>query len=339
MPMTSLLLAIVDTVSILFMGDIMQHGEQLRSAHIPGTDTMQPASYDYSGYFTHIQPFIDGADFAVANMEFALGGPPYTGYPAFSAPESLAEEAARSGIDLFLCANNHICDRGRRGLESTLDKYDALGVPYTGIYRNSASEASANPYITEIGGIDVAFINFTYGTNGIKVPPPFVVNMMDGSSVRAAVERAGDAGADIIIVLPHWGQEYVTTPSREQREWAARILDWGADAVIGSHPHVVQDVEFPVAFSLGNLISNMSLRDTELGLMFRLDIAVTFWGFSFLAGWEAIPVWCSRPGGYGDGYTVLPVKEFLDREDEFRSRHNYQKMKDTYNRLKPLFEK
>ena len=102
---------------------------------------------------------------------------------------------------------------------------------------------------------------------------------------------------------------------------------------------MVQDVEFPVAFSLGNLISNMSLRDTELGLMFRLDIAVTFWGFSFLAGWEAIPVWCSRPGGYGDGYTVLPVKEFLDREDEFPSRHNYQKMKDTYNRLKPLFEK
>ena len=332
------LLTVVDTLSILFMGDVMQHRQQLHSALIPGTDSTLSSSYDYSSYFAHVQHFIDEADFTVANMEFCLGGPPYIGYPSFSAPEALAEEAAEAGIDLFLCANNHICDKGRRGLVSSLEKYGKIGVPVTGVYRDSLDEQKHNPYIAELGGVRVAFINFTYGTNGIRVPEPFIVNMMDKEKVRDAFVMAREKEADIIIALPHWGQEYTTVPDRRQREWAEFLLECGADAVIGSHPHVVQPVEFPVAYSMGNFISNMSLRNTELGLMIILKIAVTSYGDSYVAGLEAVPVWCSRPGGYGDGYTVLPVREFLDRKEEFRSGYNYTKMKDTYNRLKTLFE-
>ena len=332
------LLTVVDTLSILFMGDVMQHRQQLHSALIPGTDSTLSSSYDYSSYFAHVQHFIDEADFTVANMEFCLGGPPYTGYPSFSAPEALAEEAAEAGIDLFLCANNHICDKGRRGLVSSLEKYKKIGVPVTGVYRDSLDEQKHNPYIAEIGGVRVAFINFTYGTNGIRVPEPFIVNMMDKEKVREAFVMAREKEADIIIALPHWGQEYTTVPDSRQREWAEFLLECGADAVIGSHPHVIQPVEFPVAYSMGNFISNMSLRNTELGLMIILKIAVTSYGDSYVAGLEAVPVWCSRPGGYGDGYTVLPVREFLDRKEEFRSGYNYTKMKDTYNRLKTLFE-
>ena len=332
------LLTVVDTLSILFMGDVMQHRQQLHSALIPGTDSTLSSSYDYSSYFAHVQHFIDEADFTVANMEFCLGGPPYTGYPSFSAPEALAEEAAEAGIDLFLCANNHICDKGRRGLVSSLEKYGKIGVPVTGVYRDSLDEQKHNPYIAELGGVRVAFINFTYGTNGIRVPEPFIVNMMDKEKVREAFVRAREMEADIIIALPHWGQEYTTVPDSRQREWAEFLLKCGADAVIGSHPHVIQPVEFPVAYSMGNFISNMSLRNTELGLMIILKIAVTSYGDSYVAGLEAVPVWCSRPGGYGDGYTVLPVREFLNRKEEFRSSYNYGKMKDTYNRLKTLFE-
>ena len=332
------LLTVVDTLSILFMGDVMQHRQQLHSALIPGTDSTLSSSYDYSSYFAHVQHFIDEADFTVANMEFCLGGPPYTGYPSFSAPEALAEEAAEAGIDLFLCANNHICDKGRRGLVSSLEKYEKIGVPVTGVYRDSLDELEHNPYIAELGGVRVAFINFTYGTNGIRVPEPFIVNMMDKEKVREAFVMAREKEADIIIALPHWGQEYTTVPDSRQREWAEFLLECGADAVIGSHPHVVQPVEFPVAYSMGNFISNMSLRNTELGLMMILRIAVTSYGDSYVAGLEAVPVWCSRPGGYGDGYTVLPVREFLNRKEEFRSSYNYGKMKDTYNRLKTLFE-
>ena len=157
-------------------------------------------------------------------------------------------------------------------------------------------------------------------------------------SARAAMLRARKADADIIIALPHWGPEYVTEPSDVQREWADSLLAWGADAVIGTHPHVVQNVEFPVVYSLGNFVSNMSRHDTELGLAYRLDIAVTVSGLAFLAGGEAIPLWCSRPGGYGKEYTVLPVKEFVGRRDEFLGGWNYDRMIDTYTRLRPLFE-
>ncbi len=338
MTLSCLLLAAADTISVLFLGDIMQHEGQLRSALTPGADSSLAASYDYSSYFSHVKPLMDEADFTVANMEFCLAGPPYTGYPSFSAPESLAEEAAEAGVDLFLCANNHICDRGSRGLRSSIGKYRDIGVPFTGIYPDSTAEAEENPFITDIQGVRTAFVNFTYGTNGVNPAPPLIVNRMDGKDVRRAIDRAREAGAEIIIALPHWGQEYVTEPSAKQREWADRLLEWGADAVIGTHPHVIQNVEFPVAYSLGNFISNMSRRDTQLGLAYRLNIAVTPSGLAFVADGEAIPLWCSRPGGYGQKYTVLPVRVFLKKKEEFRNISDYEKMKDTYNRLKSLFE-
>lgn len=336
--LNTLALAIADTLTVLFIGDVMQHRNQLLSARIPDSDTTISSSYDYSSYFTHVRKFIDEADFTAANMEFCLGGAPYTGYPSFSAPESLAEEAADAGVDLFLCANNHICDKGRRGLASSLDKYSRIGVPVTGLYKDSVDEAGRNPFIADIRGTRVAFINFTYGTNGVRVPDPYMINMMDRAHVSGLISRAEDRGADIIIALPHWGREYVTAPDRIQREWAAFLLECGADAVIGTHPHVVQPVEFPVAYSLGNFVSNMSAVNTELGLMVAVKIAVTPEGQSSVAGFRVIPVWCSRPGGYCKAYTVLPVHEFLHREKDFLNKNNYKKMKDTYNRLKALFE-
>jgi len=122
-----------DTVRIVFVGDVMQHREQLRSAHIAGRDTVNAESYDYSSYFKYTQGRFKKAEVAVANMEFPCGAPPYRGYPAFSAPASLAAEAAKAGIDLFLCANNHICDRGAKGIAATLATYDSLGVVHTGL--------------------------------------------------------------------------------------------------------------------------------------------------------------------------------------------------------------
>lgn len=341
------LLALIDTVSILFIGDVMQHRNQLQSALEYGQDTLYASSYDYSSYFEHTSTYILEADFTVANMEFALAGAPYTGYPSFSAPETLAEETAKAGVDLFLCANNHICDKGRKGLAATIRNYEAIGIPTTGLYADSASQSDNYPYIVDIKGVRVAFINFTYGTNGIKVPTPYRVNMMDRKAVSAAIAKAKNMDADIIIALPHWGTEYVTAADAGQKQWKEFLIREGVDAIVGTHPHIVQPVEADVkedgttvatAYSLGNFISNMSLSGTELGLMFRLDIAVGEDGEAGIAGHEAIPVWCSRAGRYSGKFTVLPVKEFLDKRDEFILKSDYDKMKRTYERLKHLFE-
>ena len=205
-----------DTVSLLFIGDVMSHSPQVTAAQKPGSDRNDPASFDYSACFRHLKDRFEAADFVVANMEFPCGVAPYTGFPQFSAPRSLAEEARRAGVDLFLTANNHICDKGRAGMDSTYAIYARMGVPFTGIYRGDGGEYAQNPLIINIKGFHVAFINFTYGTNGLPVPDHWRVNLLDSVRVKAAVERARERRADLVIALPHWGLEYHLDPSAEQ---------------------------------------------------------------------------------------------------------------------------
>ena len=336
---------IVDTIAILFLGDVMQHKEQLSSASF--FEQGDEIAYDYSSYFLYTKKLIEAADFTVANMEFSLGGKPYSGYPTFSAPDALAEETLRSGINLFLCANNHICDRGKSGLKRTIEVYKKMGAAFTGVYENREEEMVKNPYFAYIKGIKMAFINFTYGTNGINVPSPFVVNMMDKDQVLRAVKSAKDGGANIVIALPHWGVEYDTLPSMEQQRWNRLLLDSGVDVVVGGHPHVVQrtvmrkktDGSLQVTiFSMGNYISNMSLKNTEMGAAFVLKIAKTMFGQAFVVGAESIPLWCSRAGGFEKKYTVLPYHDYKNKKDEFLNKENYSRMIATYERLKNLFK-
>lgn len=343
----STLLALIDTVSILFIGDVMQHRNQIQSALLYGHDTIYADSYDYSSYFEYTDTYMLEADFTVANMEFSLAGAPYTGYPSFSAPETLAEETAKAGTDLFLCANNHICDKGKRGLAATIRNYDKIGIPITGLYCDSTSQADNYPYITDIKGVKVAFINFTYGTNGIEVPLPYKVNRMDRHEVSSAIAKAKEKHADIIIALPHWGKEYVTEATPEQKSWKEFLIAEGVDAIIGTHPHIIQPVETEMkddgskiitAYSLGNFVSNMSLTGTELGLMLRLDIIVNRNETAKIVGHETIPIWCSRAGKYADKFTVLPIKDFSNRREEFLFKGDYDKMTRTYEKLKHLFE-
>ncbi len=331
-----------DTLRITFIGDVMQHREQLVSAHRPGRDTISPDSYDYSSYFKYTEDRLGSADFAVANMEFPCGIPPYRGYPAFSAPASLATATRDAGVDLFLCANNHICDRGAAGIRSTLDLYDSLGVLNTGIYRDSADFLDRYPLVVNIKGphgsmFRVAFVNFTYGTNGIRVPSPFVPAVMDTAAVRRAMVRARSRGAEFIIVLPHWGNEYQLTPSEEQRRWQRFLFGCGADAIIGGHPHVMQPVEMSpegvTMFSLGNFISNMRAANTQAGSMFTILLTRTPEGDIVVPGVENVIVWCPRNCGPLPGWTALPIEDFYGHPELFSSAAEYEKMTRTFKNI------
>lgn len=337
-----------DTVSLLFLGDLMMHRAQLEAARIPGRDTLRSGSYRFDSYFTHLRGLTDSADFVVANLECTLEALPYSGYPSFSAPRSFAEEARRSGIDLFLLANNHICDKGRRGLAATADALDSLRALRTGCFRDSLDEARNNPFLCTVGGHRIAFINFTYGTNGIPVPSPWIVPRTDTAQVRRSIRKAREAEADLIIALPHWGDEYRTEPSRTQLFWQQFLYSLGVDAIVGTHPHVVQPVERETAedgllrrvtfFSLGNTVSNMSARNTRTGMMAELRIVRDAQGRSRIAAARGIWTWCSRAGRYGDGYTVLPVSVTEDRRSEFRNPADYDLMMNEYKRLKSIVE-
>ncbi len=337
-----------DTVKIVFLGDIMQHSPQLKSAHIVGTDTLNNDSYQYKSYFKYTDSIIKGADFAVANMEFVVGVTPFSGYPTFSAPLSLPIEAKRAGIDLFLCANNHICDKGKRGIVSTLESYKTINAEYTGLYYDIIDKEKSDPYIVNLKGIKVAFINITYGTNGIPVSPPYIVNKLDTLQIKKSIERANTKSADIIIALPHWGVEYSLQESEIQRDYRDFFIKNGVNIVVGTHPHVLQPVTIEkkdgiiknvTAYSLGNFISNMSMTNTQMGSIFsitlikKLNCAVVI--DSVGEDW----VWCARKGEIEGGYTTIPVEIFKDKKGVFKREFEYNKMMKTYNLLKSIFNK
>lgn len=204
----------------------MMHGKQIENAHRGGS------GYDFSSYFKLLKDRLSEADLTVANMEFALGGEPYSGYPAFSAPDGIASYAAECGIDIFLAANNHIYDKGKSGAERTLEIYRELheshGIMFAGLASDQTEEERNNPLMTAVKGIRLAFINMTYATNGGRRSGWPKVNYMDDKEdVLMAIEAAQSKQADVIIALPHWGNEYELRHSAEQEKTAEWLADKG----------------------------------------------------------------------------------------------------------------
>lgn len=332
-----------DTLSVCFIGDIMMHQSQIDRACTGGT-------YDFSTYFSLIEDRLSKADLTVANMEFSLGGEPYAGYPAFSAPDTIADYAADCGIDVFLCANNHIYDRGATGAERTLERYRQLGVThgisFTGIASDEEEREANWPLIISRKGMRVALLNVTYGTNGgLRLGWPKVNYMDDRPDLILALERAEEKETDMIIALPHWGEEYELCHSAQQAETAEWLIQNGVDMIIGTHPHVVQDTEVVrgnrydeahIVYSLGNAVSNMSARNAQLELMVTTGIIRHCNGDTEIIPPEYTFLWCSRPGGYNNGYTVIPIADFIGRRELWQGGWDYDNMKATYERVRQI---
>lgn len=276
----------------------MQHEAQINAAK------KLDGRYDYGRCFMHVRPYIRSADIAVGNLEVTLGGPPYRGYPAFSAPDEYLFAIRDAGFNVLMTANNHCLDRGKPGLERTIDMLDSLKIKRAGTYKNVEDRIHNYPLLVEKKGFKVAFLNATYGTNGIHVTNPNIVNFIDRQQLKQDIMKARLMKPDIIIAVMHWGQEYKTTPSSAEIELAEWLISMGVDHVIGSHPHVVQPVamigdsicpqKHMVVFSLGNYISNMSAKNTDGGLSVKLYFKKIN-GITRLLSCEKTLVWTSRP--------------------------------------------
>ena len=266
-----------DTLQLVFAGDIMTHGPQIKAAD-QGRGT-----YDFTPSFELVRPMIERADLALANLETTFGGTPYRGYPMFSSPSSLGSALKEAGFDVLTTANNHSCDRGRYGVENTIDVLDSLGIRTTGSYRTRAERSQRTPLIIDVRGVKIAVLAYTYGTNGLPIPQPALVDTINLEQISDDLRRADSLGADYKIVQIHWGNEYEKHPNKRQRDLAAALARHGVGAVIGSHPHVVQDSEWIeeegakmktfVIYSLGNFISNQtSPAATRGGMLLSLEL-------------------------------------------------------------------
>lgn len=261
---------------IVFAGDAMQHQIQLDNAR------RADGTYDYSETFAEIAPWVTEADYAVVNLETTLGERNFTGYPCFCSPDSYAQALKDSGFDLFMTANNHTLDRRDKGLRRTVAVLDSMGVDHIGTYTDKGARTERLPLIKDINGFKVAFLNYTYGTNGIKIQGDVVVDYIDRALIRSDVQAARDAGAEIVVAMPHWGVEYVLKENATQRALVEYMLDLGVDAVVGGHPHVVQPMHIYqrtdsldkrlVVYSMGNFVSGMRTTDTRGGAMVKLKL-------------------------------------------------------------------
>ncbi|MDR2683428.1 MAG: CapA family protein, partial [Dysgonamonadaceae bacterium] len=260
---------------------------------------------------------IASAGLAIVNLEVTLAGTPYKGYPQFSAPDEYAWALKEAGFDIFLNANNHIVDRGNAGILRTLSALDSMGITHTGVFGNSGEKAQNYPLIVEKEGIRLAFLNYTYGTNGFYAKPPIAVNYIRKDSIRQDIQKAKDRGADLIIATMHWGEEYKLIPNKTQENLAEFLMQEGVDLIIGAHPHVVQpskavtdsagNIRHVIVYSLGNLVSGMLAPNTEGGQLVKVTIQKDPNAVRIRSAAYALVYRHKAKEGKKINYTVIPV--------------------------------
>ena len=252
--------------TIVMVGDVLLHTPVEESCKQPD------GNYDYESLFTHTKDEISAADLALVNQEVIIGGADLgiTGYPSFNADFSLCDSLAGAGFDIICHATNHAMDKGRKGLincakywKENYPQITVLGIHDTA---DTSTSCGAEPVILDLPDMKIAVLNYTYGTNGIPLPDdmPYAVDLLNEEQVAADIRRAEEL-ADFTIVCPHWGTEYRLTPDASQEKWTKVFAENGADLVLGTHPHVIEPIEWVtdeesdhemlVYYSLGNFVN------------------------------------------------------------------------------------
>lgn len=308
-------------VELIMVGDILLHTPVAKSGK------KEDGTYDFSHLFTNVKEILDGADLKLVNQEVIIGGAELgvSGYPAFNAPYELGDALVDAGFNVVLHATNHAMDKGKQGIKNCLsfwrEKYPEIAV--LGIADNE--EDSKEIYYYEQEGITLAILNYTYGTNGIPLPQdmPYCVNLLDETRIKADLKEAKE-NADFVIVCPHWGTEYLLESSKNQRKWAQFFADNGADAIIGTHPHVIEPFEVIETedrqtycfYSIGNFVNWTSgtgegVANRMVGAIAKLIVGRNEDGEVYLKEWNVIPVVSHVESGFGN-VTVYPLVDYTE---------------------------
>ena len=269
---------VVKTVKLAVVGDIMVHDYQYNEAYDPTT-----GEYDFMHNFQDVKKYFAGNDLVIGNLELTFGGPdrPYASFPCFNTPDSFLDAVKDAGFNLLTTANNHSMDTGKAGLIRTLDKLDAYGIEHFGTYRSQ--EERDKIFYKDVNGIRFAFLSYTYGTNGIPVPDSYLVNLIEEDTMVPDIQEARKH-ADVVVVMPHMGNEYESYPRDIFVDWADMMFEAGADIVLASHPHVLQKMEYRkvdhgngihdgfLIYSLGNFISSQTTPPRNASIILHLTV-------------------------------------------------------------------
>ena len=257
------------TVDLFAAGDNIYHDSVINSGRTAN-------GFDFTQYYEYLANDIKNADIALVNQESPLGGDSLGvgGYPNFNSPQELGDNLVSLGFDVISQANNHMLDKGAKGITGTIRFWKKYSQVALIVINESQSDRNRTRTI-ERNGVKIAFLAYTYGTNGYKVPSgqDYLINLIDRAAIKKDVERA-KGEADAVVVSIHWGVEYSTTTSSTQTSLAQYLADLGVDLVIGHHPHVIQRVNWVtgsggnktlVYYSLGNFLSSQEKVPRMLG--------------------------------------------------------------------------
>ena len=307
-------------ITLVMIGDMLMHTSVVASGE------QEDGTYNYDHLFVNVADQIASADLAIVNQETIMGGDDlgFSGYPTFNSPTALADAEAAAGFDVILHGTNHALDKGAQAVLNCIDYWE-LNYPqiaYLGI--NKSQEAQDEYlYLYEQDGITIAVLNYTYGTNGIATPSdmPYLVNYLDEEQVVSDIRRAQEQ-ADFVIVCPHWGTEYNLGTVSSQEKWTQIFLEEGVDLVIGTHPHVIEPVEWVtdeegnemlVYYSLGNFVNGTSstgsgVTNRMVGGMASVTIGLDEDGEAAILEYEAIPLVCHIADG--TDFTVYYLEDY-----------------------------
>ena len=270
------------TFTLTALGDTLCHNTQYWDAY-----NSETKEYDFSYVYEDIKYYTKVADITVGSLETTFAGEDkgYSNYPTFNSPDSLATALKKIGVDVISLAGNHALDYGYSGICRTIDVLDNADISHLGTYKTAEDQEKL--LIKNVKGVKIAFINYTYGTNGISVPSgkEFCVNLIDKNLIKKQIEQAKSEGADMIVACMHWGTEYKTSANSEQKELADYLFKNGVDIILGNHPHVLEPMEKKtvtlddgtakdvfVVYALGNFTADQRDEITRDSAILNLNI-------------------------------------------------------------------
>lgn len=340
------------TFTITALGDVLCHNTQYWDAYNKSTDT-----YDFSYVFENVKEYTQAGDVTIANLETSFADAPYSNYPTFNSPASLATALKDIGVDIITTAGNHCLDKGFKGLSETIDVLDENEIEHLGTYKSQEDQNKL--FIKDINGAKVAFIDYTYGTNGIPVPSgkEFCVNLIDKENIKKEIEKAKEQQVDVIIACMHWGEEYHTTQTKNQEELADFLFQNGVDIIIGNHPHVIEpfetkEVKMPdgstkqcfVAYALGNFTADQRAINTRDSIILNLKVTKKADGQVSIDNVDYIPLYIYKnPSLSLKKFVIIDLKKAIsnyeDGSDTSIGSTAYNLFKTELKQIKNIVEK
>ncbi len=338
------------SVKLSFVGDIMCHTPQIEYAKV-GRD-----SFNFSSTFKEIKEYLSEPDLTFGNLETVIAGKSkkYSGYPLFNSPDELLDALKETGFDLLFTSNNHSLDRGIEGVTRTIQEIRKRNLWNVGTYLSENERDSL--LVINLKGIKFGILSYTYGLNENYLPKSksYLVNVIDTTLIRKDISRLKEKDADLILVYFHFGDEYSRNPSSYQSEVVDKTFKYGADVIIGSHPHVIQPMKLVnknygklekgfVVYSLGNFISNQRWRYSDAGVILNLEIKKNINIDSlWINDISIIPTWVFKGNtGKNNEFVILPSDTSqLKNNFPYLSKSDKEKLLESYNdTIEILFKK